>query len=74
MTNLRHSSERRHPSGSRNEDVRDVALEDIESSAGEVLRRHLYDPPVSFEQLAGKMKVSLVTANPTIAKAAFQQR
>jgi hypothetical protein len=58
----------------RREDDQEMPQTAAGQSAGEMLRLCLYNPPVSFEQLAGKMKVSQVTANPSITKAAFQQR
>jgi hypothetical protein len=37
----------------------------------ELLRKLLYTPPVSIEQLGSKMQVSLAAASPTVPKAAF---
>jgi hypothetical protein len=40
----------------------------------EALRTTLYNPPVNEEQLAVKLKISLVGANPVLTKPAFTQR
>ena len=38
------------------------------------LRRALYDPPVSLDQLAVKLQVSMVTNSPRITQSGFVQR
>mmetsp|Transcript_9325 Transcript_9325/g.14050 ORF Transcript_9325/g.14050 Transcript_9325/m.14050 type:complete len:1135 (+) Transcript_9325:93-3497(+) len=40
----------------------------------EILRQCLYNPPLSLEQLAMKLKISLVGENPQISRAVFCQR
>jgi hypothetical protein len=43
-------------------------------SAIDMVKKMLYDPPVSLEQLALKLKLSLVSSDPLLTKLAFSQR
>jgi hypothetical protein len=45
----------------------------VVESPGEILRQAFYDPPASAEQLASKLKLSIV-GSPHITKVAFIQR
>jgi hypothetical protein len=44
-----------------------------EVGAVDLLRKILYTPPLSLEQLAKKLKLSLISSDPVIMKSAFQQ-